>query len=500
MALCVRRLSFTARLPRLATRSASADHRPLTTSAHRMTASLPTRADIMPRWCKSVIRWGVLWFLLTLASVSIHAFTWMAAAPSSAAEPEYATWKILGNVLAMPTAPGWFAMVRIMGGLDGSSLRFAIGASMIGWMPWLVAAWVILRMRARLLRVSPITCDATSPPRATSEPALAVADAGSPDLSPSPETASRFSRRRLLVDGAGSAVVVVGAGGYAHATIQEPWSIRVREFTVPIQDLPESLDGLVLSVVADLHYGPRVPASHVEAAIAAALAINADIDVFLGDYIHNGPTFMPRVIQLMQPLIARGRSIGIMGNHESYFGGFETNAALLSRSGMVMLSNERAIIRREAIGKSVSINRSAATDTPDAYRNALVIAGVEDLWTQSPDAKVALEGVPASVPRVVLSHHPDYAESGVFSARSAKFPQQRADLILSGHTHGGQVCLPVIGAPIVPSNHGQKYRSGLCNGPACPVIVSNGIGVSLLPVRIGVPPEVLKVTLTRANV
>ncbi|MBX9738170.1 MAG: metallophosphoesterase [Phycisphaerales bacterium] len=465
-----------------------------------MTAPLPTRADIMPQWCKSVIRWGVLWFLLTLASVSIHAFTWMAAAPSSAAEPEYATWKILGNVLAMPTAPGWFAMVRIMGGLNGSSLRFAIGASLIGWMPWLIAAWTILRLRARLLRVSPITRDATPRSSVRPQPAPDGIDARSSDSTPEPETTSRFSRRRLLVDGAGSAVVVVGAGGYAHATIQEPWAIRVREFTVPIKDLPASLDGLVLSVVADLHYGPRVPAAHVEHAIAAAIAINADIDLLLGDYIHNGPTFMPRVIQLMQPLIARGRSIGIMGNHESYFGGFATNAALLGRSGIMLLQNQRAIVRRSAPGQPVTITQSTPTDAPDASRDGLVIAGVEDLWTQSPSANIALEGIPADVPRVVLSHHPDYAEASVFASRNGKPPSQRADLILSGHTHGGQVSLPLIGAPIVPSDHGQKYRSGLCNGPACPVIVTNGIGVSLLPIRIGVPPEVLKVTLTRANV
>ncbi len=497
-----------------------------------MSASLPSRDTRFPRWVKSVIRWGVVWFLLTLASVSIHAFTWMAAAPSSAEEPEHAAWKVVGNVLAMPTAPGWFAMVRIMGGLNGSSLRFAVGASLIGWVPWLVTAWIIVRLRARMIgvnvgrsrvprhQVAPLRVARLSeagganlqahPPTIAEGPQdeqeASNATSAPPPTTP-PEPAHTWSRRRLLVDGVGSAAVVVGAGGYAHATVQEPWSMRVREFTVPIKDLPPDLDGLVLSVVADLHYGPRVPASHVERAIAAAVSINADLDLFLGDYIHNGPTFMPRVLQLMQPLIARGRSIGVMGNHDSYFGGFETNARLLADAGIRMLENQAVVVRLAATSlgaeagsnvprRPLTIDRLTSADAATT-RGGLVFAGVADLWTQTPDVRGALEGVPSDVPRVILSHHPDVAECAPLTRRDVA--QVRADLMLSGHTHGGQVTLPVIGAPIVPSDFGQRYRSGLCSGPACPVIVSNGIGVSLLPVRINVPPEVLKITLKRAT-
>jgi len=461
-----------------------------------MNDASPTRNHTIPPWLKSATRWCVVWFLLTLASVSIHAFTWMAAAPSSAAEPEHAVWKVLGNVLAMPTAPGWFAMVRIMGGLNGSSLRFALGASIIGWVPWLVAAWIILRLRARMIGRTRTPTPAAGLTMGTNAPRVS-----SLAMSDPPEPAHAWSRRRLLVDGVGSAAVVVGAGGYAHATVLEPWSMRIREFTVPIKDLPPSLDGLVLSVIADLHYGPRVPASHVQSAIASAMSINADVDLFLGDYIHNGPTFMPRVLQLMQPLIARGRSIGIMGNHESYFGGFETNASLLADAGILMLENQAVVIRRPNTGDPRIAPSITRLDVNNAnYANGgLVIAGVADLWTQSPDVENALARVENDVPRVILSHHPDVAECAALKSGEAGRPPVRADLMLSGHTHGGQVTLPLIGAPIVPSNFGQRYRSGLCRGPACPVIVSNGIGVSLLPVRINVPPEVLKITLQRAQ-
>ena len=79
--------------------------------------------------------------------------------------------------------------------------------------------------------------------------------------------------------------------------------------------------------------------------------------------------------------------------------------------------------------------------------------------------------------------------------RAADAP--RMDLMLSGHTHGGQVRIPFIGTPIVPSRFGQKNAGGLVQGPRCPVFVSRGVGMSLLPVRLGVPPEIGLITLLR---
>ena len=69
--------------------------------------------------------------------------------------------------------------------------------------------------------------------------------------------------------------------------------------------------------------------------------------------------------------------------------------------------------------------------------------------------------------------------------------------MISGHTHGGQVRLPLIGTPMIPSQFGQKYAGGLVQGPAFPVLISRGVGMSLLPVRFNVPPEIVEITLTR---
>ena len=74
----------------------------------------------------------------------------------------------------------------------------------------------------------------------------------------------------------------------------------------------------------------------------------------------------------------------------------------------------------------------------------------------------------------------------------------RLDLMLCGHTHGGQIRVPFLGTPVVPSAFGAKYAGGLCLGPRCPVLVNRGVGMAVLPVRLGVPPEVVLIRLKRA--
>jgi uncharacterized protein len=92
----------------------------------------------------------------------------------------------------------------------------------------------------------------------------------------------------------------------------------------------------------------------------------------------------------------------------------------------------------------------------------------------------------------LLSHNPDTAEDPMVLAHASKIALQ-----CSGHTHGGQVRIPFLGTPIVPSRYKGKYAGGLMQGPAFPVLISRGIGTSLLPIRLGVPAEVVQLTLTR---
>jgi predicted MPP superfamily phosphohydrolase len=177
------------------------------------------------------------------------------------------------------------------------------------------------------------------------------------------------------------------------------------------------------------------------------------------------------VIAELARLKARIGTVAVLGNHDWWQDGDLTQQTF-HQVGIPLLDNNRLIV--------TPARRLANTGT-----EGLALCGVGDLWEDKQDYRRALDGLPARMPRLLLSHNPDVAEEIAF-IRSGL----RVDLMLSGHTHGGQVHIPLLGTPIVPSQYGQKYAHGLVQGPACPVFISRGIGVSRLPLRIGVSPEV----------
>jgi uncharacterized protein len=116
----------------------------------------------------------------------------------------------------------------------------------------------------------------------------------------------------------------------------------------------------------------------------------------------------------------------------------------------------------------------------------LRIGGVGDLWTDRQDLGAALGDATQDDAVLLLSHNPDFVET---------LRDPRVGLVLSGHTHGGQVVLPGFGAPIVPSRYGQKYLQGLVQGPCSQVFVTRGVGTVTPPVRFLCRPEVVLITL-----
>jgi predicted MPP superfamily phosphohydrolase len=172
--------------------------------------------------------------------------------------------------------------------------------------------------------------------------------------------------------------------------------------------------------------------------------------------------------------------VGVLGNHDWYGDGVAMQAAL-DRVGVRMLRNQRLWLDGQ--------RRLSTSPLPDA----MVIAGLADLSEDRVDVRAALGGLKDAVPRIVLAHQPDTAEMPELAGPDGP----RVDLMLSGHTHGGQVRIPFLGTPGIPSNYGQKYAGGLIAGPRFPVLVSRGVGMSVLPVRVGVPPEIGLITLRR---
>ena len=282
-------------------------------------------------------------------------------------------------------------------------------------------------------------------------------------------------RRSFLRRAAGWSVVGGGAllGGYT--VLVEPAWLRVVRIRLPLAGLPAALSGMKVAHLTDLHLGRYVSAGHLRRVVQLTNRERPDLVLLTGDYVHGSPGFIRPVFQLLAGLRARLGMAGVLGNHDHWEDTAESFKQMKA-AGIHVLDNRRLFVGAAGI-----------TATPTAA--GLCVAGVGDLWEDTQDLGV-LADAPADMPRLLLSHNPDFAE-----VQQARTSEHRVDLMLAGHTHGGQVRLPGTRSIITPSRHGSKYAKGMVQGPAFPVFVSTGIGMTILPVRMLVRPEIVVFTL-----
>jgi len=247
------------------------------------------------------------------------------------------------------------------------------------------------------------------------------------------------------------------------------WRLKrlvVERRDVALRDLAPSFDGYRIAFLTDPHYSAVVPRWWIAKGVAAALELKPDLVLLGGDYLSHSSKYAAGLADLFRPLAAPDGVFYVLGNHDHYVGADLVRGAL-SEVGLVELRNASVLVRR-----------GAAT---------LAIVGVGDLRFDVIDFDAAVRGVPAGVPRVVLSHDPD-----VFAFWPAA---NRLDLMLSGHTHGGQAHLPFVGPPYVPSQFGFRYLAGLVREGDRQLYVSRGLGLITAPVRWRCPPEITLLVL-----
>lgn len=267
----------------------------------------------------------------------------------------------------------------------------------------------------------------------------------------------------------GLILAAIGIGVWSVAG--EPDRLVVHRVRIGVRDWPSGLDGFRIVALSDVHAGaPHVGRAKLRQIAKSVNALDPDVAVFLGDLVIHGVVggrFMePEVAAAeLAPIKARGAKIAVLGNHDWRLGGPRVRRAL-EAAGFRVLDNE--VVRIERGGCAVWF------------------AGLADLGTRHPDLRGTLARIPSSETAIVLSHSPD-----VFPNVPA-----RVALTLAGHTHGGQVRLPWIGTPVVPSRYGGRYAAGLVEEQGRRLFVTSGIGTSMVPVRLGVPPEIAEVTLT----
>ena len=285
-----------------------------------------------------------------------------------------------------------------------------------------------------------------------------------------------MNRREFIRKGAKALGGIALLGGTYGAV--EAKCIGVTRRTVALKNLPRAFHGSTVAFLADFHHSFVVPRFFLEHVVEITNALAPDFVILGGDYVTcgkahrwlHGEKYVEPCFDILKNLRAKTATLGVTGNHD-------TNAGL-KRIYTAMKNVRIQPLHNEGVWLESGGER-------------LRVCGVSDLRTHFPDVSRALGDATEKDAVILVSHNPDVAETHI--------PDGRVGLQLSGHTHGGQVYLPFIGAPVVGlcSDYGQKYRYGEVRGPRCPVVVTSGVGTLPLAVRIHCPPEVVLITLTQ---
>lgn len=290
------------------------------------------------------------------------------------------------------------------------------------------------------------------------------------------DTGVRVSRRGFIGMGAGGVItslaVAGGSGAFLYGFAIEPRLPRITRHRLSLLGLPRELVGLRVLQMTDIHHGPWTSEDYIHKLVRLANAQSPDVVVLTGDYVHHSPEYIGPVVKILDELKPTIGTLAVLGNHDWWENAPATQRAFASTT-ITLIDNDRRFIT-PARGLSAEASEG------------LCIAGIGDLWEDQQDFAAAFRDVPADAPTLLLSHNPDAATD-----LQDELKQHRVDLMLSGHTHGGQIRLPFMGTPIVPSAYGQKYAYGFVEGPGCRVYVSSGTGTTVLPIRFGVRPEIV---------
>jgi len=265
-------------------------------------------------------------------------------------------------------------------------------------------------------------------------------------------------------------VVILLVVSFFTVAATEARRLKVEHINLTSPNLPPEFDGKRLVFVADIHAGPYLGEDRMNALVDRVNRLDADILVLGGDYVGGRSNGARVFYPAAKRFEARLAKVAVLGNHDAWEGADRARDGLAD-AGFTLLENE------------------AITVEQDGTR--IYLAGLDDLYTGHPDITKAGTGIQHSDFAVLVSHNPD--------ALSGQLPDAAPtwDLALAGHTHGGQVTFFGLVAPIMPSKHGNRYRTGWREEHGVPILVSNGVGTVTAPVRFFAQPEIHVITLHR---
>jgi predicted MPP superfamily phosphohydrolase len=268
----------------------------------------------------------------------------------------------------------------------------------------------------------------------------------------------------LKISGVAAAGLVAASAAYIYLN-DESETIVVERLTLPIKGLKSALEGFTILQISDIHLLPLTQPELVRQAVEIANSLQPDLTLLTGDYVWTEIEAMHSLTPIISNLNARYGVFTSLGNHDLWTD-IRVVTQGLAEAGLPLLVNQGLPL---GIGKEI-----------------LYLAAVDDCWSGKPDLAAALEGVPEAAPVILMAHEPDTAE---------KFAKDgRISVQLSGHSHGGQVRIPGIGAIVLPYL-AWKYDMGLYKLGEMWLYTNRGLGITNVALRFNCPPEITLITL-----
>lgn len=283
-----------------------------------------------------------------------------------------------------------------------------------------------------------------------------------------------MNRRQFIVN-ALRGLVILGVGKGVYNTTSP--SLVIEEQTVHIPDLPSSFKGFRIAQLSDIHSSFIVSSGLIREAVKGVMERRPDMICLTGDFISGETKFLSgsiggfnekylhKCLESLAGLSAPMGIYGVLGNHDFWSGEKAVKSiteAFTEKLGVRWLRNSNQKIQKG--GKHICI------------------MGIDDYWQPSSSIYSALKGSADDEIRILLSHNPDINQE-------IEIGKIKIDLVISGHTHGGQFVFPFIGAPYIPSAFGRKYIAGLVRDGKRQTYISRGVGHLLFPIRVNCPPE-----------
>jgi hypothetical protein len=276
------------------------------------------------------------------------------------------------------------------------------------------------------------------------------------------------TRRQFLYRGAAAGAVAIAGDSF----LVEPNRPRIVHQKFLLSRWPEKLNGFTIALLSDFHFEPYFSVHPLHAAIPLVNGLRPELIVLTGDFVSvpltgedaKGALAAEPCAKLLRQMTAPHGLWAVMGNHDFYTDQ-EHVTRTLQAEGIQVLNNQSAAIERDGA--------------------RFWLSGVKDVISEAADLTETLRGVPRGEPVVLLAHEPDFADE------ASKFP---IDLQLSGHSHGGQVRLPLL-PPLYLPEMAKKYVLGTYQVGPLPLYTNAGLGTVGVPLRLNCPPEITLITL-----